>query len=415
MSDISGLDSIWVGNIGRYNEGSLVGGWIPLPQDPSTIWETIKETAAVNRFHEEVMIFDTNLEGPMGDMGVRVEELTDIDDLNLLAAVIDSTGVVDSEAVNLYVGNRDSLSDPLAVANTVIQADEIPYRSWDDSKDTYSSDEEHLGYQMVDELGGLENMSRDTLENHFDYEQYGRALEQGLYLDNNGYIPATADIDTDYYDAADVADEFGIVEDDLTEEEVEAARRDLKEGDWGISSGVIDEAEPLEVVGCARALEGLSVSEQEAVSLYSKNCLNYFDGVCELANVALQADEIMYTAFDQDIVASDNIERLGIQEFNADEMERDELELYFDYEDYGQSLADDFIFGDAGYLDVCADGPDLTEYSRDDLMEEVGWAVDEELGGDEVGIDAISAAKAAAEIAASVNARDSVAYNDMTR
>ena len=81
-----GVDSIWVGNLGYYNEGRLVGDWIALPVDPAELAGTIGERCHVDPFHEEVAIFDTNLEGPMGLLGLEGSDLgwAGIDDLSVM-------------------------------------------------------------------------------------------------------------------------------------------------------------------------------------------------------------------------------------------------------------------------------------------------------------------------------------------
>ena len=39
---------IWIGNLGKYNEGELVGDWIDLPKSEEKIEKFLKEVVGLN-------------------------------------------------------------------------------------------------------------------------------------------------------------------------------------------------------------------------------------------------------------------------------------------------------------------------------------------------------------------------------
>ena len=45
-----------------------------------------------------------------------------------------------------------------------------------------------LAYNYIDEIGGVENLGRDTLERYFDYDGFGRDLAYDFIKTENGYV-----------------------------------------------------------------------------------------------------------------------------------------------------------------------------------------------------------------------------------
>lgn len=48
--------------------------------------------------------------------------------------------------------------------------------------------DEELAYEYIEELGGIEQLGRDTLETYFDYERFGRDLSFDFHKTEYGYI-----------------------------------------------------------------------------------------------------------------------------------------------------------------------------------------------------------------------------------
>lgn len=45
-----------------------------------------------------------------------------------------------------------------------------------------------VGEQYIDDMGGVEQLSRDELTRYFDYEAYGRDLLISDCTESNGYV-----------------------------------------------------------------------------------------------------------------------------------------------------------------------------------------------------------------------------------
>ena len=56
---------VWIGNLGKYNEGELVGGWLKLPKTNEEIDKFLKEVVMLNEEYEEYMINDYATDLPL--------------------------------------------------------------------------------------------------------------------------------------------------------------------------------------------------------------------------------------------------------------------------------------------------------------------------------------------------------------
>ena len=56
--------NVWIGNLGKYNEGELVGGWLKLPKSDKEIDEFLKNVVELNDEYEEYMINDYETDLP---------------------------------------------------------------------------------------------------------------------------------------------------------------------------------------------------------------------------------------------------------------------------------------------------------------------------------------------------------------
>ena len=98
--------NIWIGNLGKYNEGELVGEWLSLPVPKDELDKFLKEKVGLQLTQEEVeksleedgvcyeeyMINDYET-----DLPIEVSEYDNIYNLNLLAKI--SENVKNMEAV----------------------------------------------------------------------------------------------------------------------------------------------------------------------------------------------------------------------------------------------------------------------------------------------------------------------------
>lgn len=160
----------YITNLGKYNEGELVGQWVEFPCDEDDFEEVLKEIG-IDEHYEEWFIadYDCELDGLASELG----EYASFDELNSVAEALeawDDDGL--AEAV-VEIWGIDTLLET--------EPDDYMYfKAWDD---------EDIGYYFAEELDYLSEVP-DNLRNYFDYEAFGRdiRLESDGGLSDNGYF-----------------------------------------------------------------------------------------------------------------------------------------------------------------------------------------------------------------------------------
>lgn len=164
---------IYLTNLGKYNEGMLVGEWVDLPVSEEEL-EKVFKRIGINDEYEEYFI--TDYESDID--GVKVGEYENIDDLNELAEALED---LDSEEENvLSVMLEDGCTFEEALEK-IKDRDYMVYYNCDSMED--------VAYQIVEESGLLDGVP-EKVARYFNYEAYGRDLEiEGtFYQINNAYI-----------------------------------------------------------------------------------------------------------------------------------------------------------------------------------------------------------------------------------
>lgn len=164
---------IYLTNLGKYNEGMLVGEWVDLPVSEEEL-EKVFNRIGINDEYEEYFI--TDYESDID--GVKVGEYENIDDLNELAEALED---LDSEKENvLSVMLEDGCTFEEALEK-IKDRDYMVYYNCDSMED--------VAYQVVEESGLLDGVP-EKVARYFNYEAYGRDLEiEGtFYQINNAYI-----------------------------------------------------------------------------------------------------------------------------------------------------------------------------------------------------------------------------------
>lgn len=160
--------NIFVTNLGKYNEGELMGEWVNLPCDDfESVFERIgisDEPDENGIYYEEYFI--TDYESDID--GVSVGEYDSLDDLNDMAEALEG---VDGDIIGALIGDGYSLEEALDMADDCI------YWQGMDMMD--------IAYEIVEECYNLE----EPLANYFDYEAFARDLEiEGHYIEISGGI-----------------------------------------------------------------------------------------------------------------------------------------------------------------------------------------------------------------------------------
>jgi antirestriction protein len=153
---------IWVGNLGKYNEGELVGEWFDLPVSMDEITEAI----GINEEYEEMFIAD--YEAPFS-----IGEYDSIDNLNEIAEKMQGMDEDEIKAVSELVDNgivSDFFEGLDELENVIF------YHDCQDMEDVAHS-------WIHDHIGDIENAVGDRASFYFDYDSLKRDLEIDGYFD----------------------------------------------------------------------------------------------------------------------------------------------------------------------------------------------------------------------------------------
>lgn len=149
---------IYLTNLGKYNEGELVGEWVELPAAQEEL-EKVFERIGINEEYEEYFI--TDYECDLYEVG----EYENIDKLNDIAERIKELDEEGSKVVKALIQKLDYTLDE--AIDKVNSGDYMIYNDCENMTD--------VAYQVVEECGYLENVP-DNVARYFDYESFGREL-----------------------------------------------------------------------------------------------------------------------------------------------------------------------------------------------------------------------------------------------
>ncbi|EAA0094400.1 antirestriction protein ArdA [Listeria innocua] len=151
---------VYIANIGKYNEGELVGDWFTPPID----FDIVKEQIGLNDEYEEYAIHDYELPFDVG-------EYTTISEINRKCALIEElegTEFYDniSEFMNYWFNDIEELIEN--------KDDIICYPDCDSMED--------VARYYVEETGSLGEFP-SNFQNYIDYQALGRDMElEGRFL-----------------------------------------------------------------------------------------------------------------------------------------------------------------------------------------------------------------------------------------
>lgn len=158
---------IFITNLGKYNEGELVGEWLDLPATEDEIDE-LYERIGIGEEYEEVFITDFE-----SDLNIKVGEYDNIEALNEMAEEIENLDEWELETLEALLTYYDDVEEALEKIDDVI--------IW-----AGCDDMEEVAEQYAEETGLLDRIP-ENLRYYFDFEAYGRDLEiEGTYIFYNG-------------------------------------------------------------------------------------------------------------------------------------------------------------------------------------------------------------------------------------
>ena len=209
----------FITNLGKYNEGELVGEWVKFPTTAEELKEVFKRIGIGQRDdfgqpYEEWFItdYDCYVDGLYDKLG----EYESLDELNYLASKLDEMS--DSEYAQFQAGME--MGDHCGSLQEIINLTE--------NLDCYEiyphiEDYDDLGRYYIEELEVMQ--VPEHLQNYIDYEAYGRdvAMDENGSFTEQGYVRDTGDRFCEYYDGerGSIPDEYRVMafQDDLPEEE----------------------------------------------------------------------------------------------------------------------------------------------------------------------------------------------------
>ena len=208
-------------NLGKYNEGDLVGEWVKFPTTPEEMQKVFERIGIGQKDdfgqpYEEWFItdYDCYVDGLYDKLG----EYESLDELNYLASKLDemSQGEYEQFQAAMEIGDHSgSLQEIINLTENL------------DCYDIYPDIHDHddLGRYYIEELDAMQ--VPEHLRNYIDYEAYGRdvALEEGGEFTDLGYVRDTGSSFHEYYDGehGSIPEEYRVMTfqdaEELTEEE----------------------------------------------------------------------------------------------------------------------------------------------------------------------------------------------------
>ena len=157
---------IYIMNLGKYNEGSLVGEWLELPASEEEIKETL-DNISINDLYEEYIIADYE-----NTFDFKISEYSNIDELNQVAEYLESLDEYEQQQVNALLDG--GYIDYKNLVNEDIELDNYIFVELD--KNTILSDESNLAYSLIDTFYNGDLSQIQDIENYFDYEKFANDL-----------------------------------------------------------------------------------------------------------------------------------------------------------------------------------------------------------------------------------------------
>lgn len=164
---------VYITNLGKYNEGYLIGEWLELPATENEIADVLErigiseEPDENGNYYEETFItdYETDIEG------LTVGEYDNLDELNDIAEQTD--GLQDYELIALQAFLEEGYSIENAL-EAIADGEYAIYSNCHDMTD--------VAYEVVGELDYLHGVP-ENIARYFDYESFGRDLDfEGTYV-----------------------------------------------------------------------------------------------------------------------------------------------------------------------------------------------------------------------------------------
>lgn len=212
----NGVIEAYVTNLGKYNEGELVGEWVKFPVSKEEM-KNVLDRIGIGAEYEEIFItdYDTSLYGVSSQLG----EYENLDKLNYLAGVIAELDASDREKYEAVLESglslgQDGIDGLINLAYNLDNYDMLPG----------VEDEDDLGRYYAELMYG-ENLDEKMgeLAHYIDFERYGSdcQINDGGMFTDKGYMRDTGVTWDRYFDGSleDIPDEYRLEDSETREPE----------------------------------------------------------------------------------------------------------------------------------------------------------------------------------------------------
>ena len=176
---MAALLEAYITNLGKYNEGQLVGETLKFPTTQEEVQALLKRIGVDGIRYEEIFI--TSFDGNVLGLHEHLGEYENLDELNYLAVLLSEMDQGDIEKFEAVIDAGEYTGSVKDLINLTQNLDCFEFYS------NVHSDEE-LGRMYVLEFGGVE--VPEHLIDYIDYEVYGRdvRINEGGHFAPGGYV-----------------------------------------------------------------------------------------------------------------------------------------------------------------------------------------------------------------------------------
>ena len=178
------LFEAYITNLGKYNEGELVGETLKFPTSPQEVQALLKHIGVDGIRYEEFFI--TSFDGDVLGLYDHLSEYENLDELNHLACLLSE---LDQSELKKFEAVIDSGEHTSSVADLINLTQNLDCYDLHPGVD----DEETLGRLYVDDMETL--VVPDHIKPYFDYEAYGRdvSINENGHFAPGGYVTKVSD------------------------------------------------------------------------------------------------------------------------------------------------------------------------------------------------------------------------------
>jgi antirestriction protein len=160
--------SLYVGTYRKYNDGNLYGAWLDLT-DFADADKFLDACYDLHKDETDPELMFQDYEGFPKELYSESCSRGDIEKLYEYIAACEDNGQDIVDAVIENGGDLDEVQDTFYLCN-----------------DDMLNQDENIGISYIDQIGGVENLDRETLMRFFDFEAYGRELRQDVQVIQSG-------------------------------------------------------------------------------------------------------------------------------------------------------------------------------------------------------------------------------------